>query len=577
MIHVQIRDFLLHGVGDGGGGGAQGVEDGANGCAGLVRQGDLDSVGHSHSTTAPNGTQTQKTQSSMLPVLARANELVQAHDDIVRAQQEQSAGLAAYHQRVVREQAALEKLQVGDALRAVHLQQLGDWLAAMAQAVEELGLLLHPIDAMHQSREALRAKAPPPVPTNAPSSDSTGVDMDTAEAEAAAAFAAAAGPAQQQAERAAAIKAVPQRVLQVFRQVPRVGTAGAGANAGVDTRTLCAVPRTARVMQLLRQTVQALQASLLRQFTSMFEDMLASSGSSGSGSGAEANANANANGGNSSGSAAGAGAGASWQHFLLQSRDWILAYGLLSVLPTALTEPPLAVERTYVRSIDEVLAPLWGRFRFHLQQASGTSAGAASGAGASVQAGAGAGSKSQVLWSFQYCGTFAQLLVDLCAQMTTPAAAAGAAAAVTGNTGTGQARLDGASCLADLLRGLPPSHADTGAETGASATWQGSSIGIGSINTDSLRAASQKFLLNKCVRFFQAHMAATLVVATAHGGLQSVQQRTFVMQLVDKSLALDESLVRLLCSSSSSAPAPAHEGHDASLFAAAAQYHSINY
>lgn len=89
-----------------------------------------------------------------------------------------------------------------------------------------------------------------------------------------------------------------------------------------------------------------------------------------------------------------------WVQFISISRDWLLAYCLVSTLPLASSSSsPVKVLDRYRESLDELLVPLWGRFHFHLEHARDSQ------------------SRQQILWTFQYGIHFARLLMDLCASM----------------------------------------------------------------------------------------------------------------------------------------------------------------
>lgn len=86
-----------------------------------------------------------------------------------------------------------------------------------------------------------------------------------------------------------------------------------------------------------------------------------------------------------------------WVGFVAASRDWLLAYVLVSLLPLAMTQGSgSAVLARFCESADEALLPLWGRFQFHLEHARESQ------------------SRDQILWTFQYALYFSRLLVDMC-------------------------------------------------------------------------------------------------------------------------------------------------------------------
>ena len=58
---------------------------------------------------------------------------------------------------------------------------------------------------------------------------------------------------------------------------------------------------------------------------------------------------------------------AQWTAFLGQARDWLLAYSMVSLLPTVLTETQAMILEKFQSTLDEALTPTWGRYHFHLQ------------------------------------------------------------------------------------------------------------------------------------------------------------------------------------------------------------------
>lgn len=58
---------------------------------------------------------------------------------------------------------------------------------------------------------------------------------------------------------------------------------------------------------------------------------------------------------------------AQWTAFLSQARDWLLAYTMVSLLPTVLTETQAMILEKFQSTLDEALTPTWGRYHFHLQ------------------------------------------------------------------------------------------------------------------------------------------------------------------------------------------------------------------
>ncbi|RYH21898.1 hypothetical protein EON65_19950 [archaeon] len=90
----------------------------------------------------------------------------------------------------------------------------------------------------------------------------------------------------------------------------------------------------------------------------------------------------------------------SWASFLKQARSWLLAYTLVSLLPSILMESKQAVLETFQNSIDEAFTPLWGRYFYHLKQGRETK---------SVQ---------QMFWTFGFAKSYVTMLLNLCSFIT---------------------------------------------------------------------------------------------------------------------------------------------------------------
>ncbi len=444
-LHRKIEDFLLHGV--------------------------------------------ASTEDYTVKVKEEAQALLGCRARILADQEEQHAAIVSFEESSTKLHNDLLSCKMETKLKEIRVQQLMKGLMTMACAVEHLWELHEPLNQINHRQQSLDIE------------DIGDGQVDHATSSA------IINKVQLKAAQTDAIKAIPARVLEVFRCVPR----------SPDIATLCTIPKKSKVLTNLNTHVKNLKSTVLSQFQRQFEDILSLSGKDG----------ADASGGS--------GSAQIWQDFLHSSRDWLLAYGLLSILPVAITEPPTAVHNAYIQAIDEALTPLWGRFRFHLKQASGasmTSVSKVTTANNMPETGSSnhgiSGSKHQVLWTFQYCKIFAQLLIDLCDQMTTT---------INNNdNGAGiskEEKSDGAVYLNELLKELPRSHSDDPTTSSE-------------LNAEILRFSSQNFLLNKCIRFFQAHIADVLMLATSNSGLHSIHQRSYVHQLVERSLALDDTLVHLL-------------------------------
>lgn len=89
-----------------------------------------------------------------------------------------------------------------------------------------------------------------------------------------------------------------------------------------------------------------------------------------------------------------------WSNFLIVARDWLVAYALVSLLPTLISDSRSQILEKYTDALDEALTPLWGRFHFHLTTARESK------------------SFEQFVWTFSYAKSFVALLIDLCTQLT---------------------------------------------------------------------------------------------------------------------------------------------------------------
>ena len=89
-----------------------------------------------------------------------------------------------------------------------------------------------------------------------------------------------------------------------------------------------------------------------------------------------------------------------WSTFLGIARDWLLAYALVSLIPSLLSDSRNSILEKYTEALDEVLTPLWGRFHFHLSSARESK------------------SFEQFVWTFSYAKSFLTLLIDLSTQLT---------------------------------------------------------------------------------------------------------------------------------------------------------------
>lgn len=90
-----------------------------------------------------------------------------------------------------------------------------------------------------------------------------------------------------------------------------------------------------------------------------------------------------------------------WERFLRLSREWLLAYTMVSLLPAALARASSQTfQERFEDALDEAMTPLWGRFYHHLKL------------------GRESGSWQQMLWTFGYARSFMTMLTTLCSQIT---------------------------------------------------------------------------------------------------------------------------------------------------------------
>ena len=120
-----------------------------------------------------------------------------------------------------------------------------------------------------------------------------------------------------------------------------------------------------RIKQVVLDTVKDIKVGLLAHFHGLFEDHLAAT---------QREPNNSADGNNSSTSSssgtsknAASSSTSLWVIFLAQARDYLLAYALVNMLPTVLTETKAMILEKFQDTLDEALTPIWGRYHYHLQ------------------------------------------------------------------------------------------------------------------------------------------------------------------------------------------------------------------
>jgi hypothetical protein len=420
---------------------------------------------------------------SVESVNQEAVSLLTAYTEILSEQKRQQTNLVTFKSNIVALQNTMAAAGVDAQVDAFRHRNLALKLTTMAQAVERLRDLQIPIDAGYTKHIEAEKNA-----SESDIQNATNIVLDTSTS--------SQGDKERQRQ---ALRSIPALVLDVVVSFPLGGV------------SLSSIPKKSRIMTLLREeTVSKLKESIRHQFTIQFESMLTHSGDNLDASSAKATDELGT---------PNAIRTQMWHSFLVASREWLLAYCMLAILPVVLSETPQAVQDAYRHAVDEMLAPLWGRFRFHLRQSTGA-----------TTVGEG-GSKRQVLWTFHYCRSFVQLLVDLCRQITT-------APSISSDPTQGVS-FDGAVCMERVLLALPL-------------------VAGQQVRTDvhTCRLSLQKFLINKCIHFFQAHLAEVLVATSqTTQNIQEIKmshrlnrspQEAFVLQLVECSLSLDYDLSRIM-------------------------------
>jgi hypothetical protein len=105
-----------------------------------------------------------------------------------------------------------------------------------------------------------------------------------------------------------------------------------------------------RIKKVVLDTVAEVKGPLLVQFHKLLEDHLVA---------AQKDSSADSAGANST----------LWTAFLTQARDSLLAFTMVSLLPTVLTETSGMILEKFQDTLDEALTPTWGRYHYHLQVA----------------------------------------------------------------------------------------------------------------------------------------------------------------------------------------------------------------
>lgn len=167
-----------------------------------------------------------------------------------------------------------------------------------------------------------------------------------------------------------------------------------------------------------------------------------------------------------------------WHLFLQRSRQWLLAYALVSILPAVLIKSPKMILMRFKEALDEAMTPLWGRFYHHLKM------------------GRDSYSHNQILWTFKYAASFLEMVQSLGQHITA------------------------ADEMTAILQ--PP----------RSSSHPSSSSSGGSIGKTDFKAAASAQVLEKALKFLNAHLASIFVAV-------SPWEDGFGLQLVDEIIDFD--------------------------------------
>lgn len=175
--------------------------------------------------------------------------------------------------------------------------------------------------------------------------------------------------AMQKLDRCTNILEIPELILSVKHSMPKVIVDGT------------------KIKSLIDRVVSDTRSHLLKKFHCFFEEQL--------------NEESLANITDPSMSRSHSGKRSMWEVFLRRSRDWLLSYSLVSILPVTLsTQSNQIVLEKFQDSWDEALTPIWGRFYHHLRMTRDSK------------------SKNQIIWTFNYSRSFIDMLINLCKQIT---------------------------------------------------------------------------------------------------------------------------------------------------------------
>lgn len=107
-----------------------------------------------------------------------------------------------------------------------------------------------------------------------------------------------------------------------------------------------------RIKKVVIETVNSIKGEILEQFHKLLEEHLVAAQKEPEMGSSAQNRSANS---------------VAWATFLAQARAWLLAYTMVNLLPTVLTETSGMILEKFQDTLDGALTPTWGRYYYHLQ------------------------------------------------------------------------------------------------------------------------------------------------------------------------------------------------------------------
>lgn len=158
----------------------------------------------------------------------------------------------------------------------------------------------------------------------------------------------------------------------------------------ISNNTKMTILEKSKIYSFMVEIIRIKKTKLLQKFHKLFEEHLDS----------EIAINQSTNGNQSEGNNMYDDQKQIWRQFLTRSRQWLLAYAMVSILPSAIIKSSKMVIESFKEALDEAMTPLWGRFYHHLKM------------------GRESYSKNQMLWTFKYAASFIDMLHGLCGHIT---------------------------------------------------------------------------------------------------------------------------------------------------------------